>query len=263
MSAANFFKVDQLKFSKSGLTILDDINFSINSGELIGIIGPNGAGKSTLLKCIIEFYKKDAGSITLDGRNISDFSHNERAQHIAYLSQYPESAFPFSVEETILLGANAAQEAGQLSKADAHAKAVYLAKHLGIGHLWARKLTELSGGETQLVHFARILLQETPLVLLDEPTASLDIGHETQLMNLLRARCNQGTTTLVALHNLNTAAAFCDRLVLLDKGKLIAVNTPDKVITPQIIAQLYDQPILVTPHPISGTMTVLPKRQEP
>jgi len=261
MIHANFFKVDKLKFSKSGHTILDDINFSINAGELIGIIGPNGAGKSTLLKCIIEFYKKDAGSISLDGHEISNFSHNQRAQQIAYLSQYPESTFPFSVEETILLGANAALEAGQLSKSAAHTKAVYLAENLGIEHLWTRKLTELSGGETQLVHFARILLQETPLVLLDEPTASLDIGHETQLMNLLRARCNQGTTTLVALHNLNTAAAFCDRLVLLDKGKLIAVDLPDKVITAETIAQLYQQPILVAPHPISGTMTVLPNRQ--
>ncbi|MDN3650705.1 ABC transporter ATP-binding protein [Reinekea marina] len=260
MNQQAFLEVKSLQFSKSGHTLLEDISFAIQTGELIGIIGPNGAGKSTLLKCMIEFYKKDAGHIRLNGKDTDSFNHNQRAQQMAYLSQYPESAFPFSVEETILLGANAALEAGKLSKLEAQTKAKQLANNLGIENLWSRKLTELSGGETQLVHFARILLQETPLVLLDEPTASLDIGHETQLMNLLRARCNQGTTTLVALHNLNTAAAFCDRLVLLDKGKLIAVNTPDEVITEQRICQLYDQPILVTPHPISGTITVLPKR---
>jgi iron complex transport system ATP-binding protein len=260
MNQQAFLNVQDLRFSKSGTTLLENINFSINAGELIGIIGPNGAGKSTLLKCIIEFYKKDSGQIRLNNVNTSTFSHNQRARQMAYLSQYPESAFPFSVEETILLGANAALEAGSLSKQNAQYNAKVIAGTLGIENLWSRKLTELSGGETQLVHFARILLQETPLVLLDEPTASLDIGHETQLMNLLRKRCNQGTTTLVALHNLNTAAAFCDRLVLLDKGQLLAVNTPDEVITEQRITQLYDQPILVTPHPISGTITVLPKR---
>lgn len=254
--------VDSLQFSKRGSRLLSDISFTVQRGELVGIIGPNGAGKSTLLKCLIQFYRPDAGQVLIENHNIQRLNHSERAQRVAYLSQYPDAAFPFSVLDTVTMGANALLELGNITMVQARSQALELMQQLDIHHLTERKLTELSGGETQLVHFARVLMQNTDLLFLDEPTASLDIGHEAQLMNLLRQQCDTGKTALVAIHNLNIAAAFCDRLLLLDHGKLLTVDRPERVITPFNIEKLYQQPILVSRHPISGTVTVLPMREQ-
>lgn len=255
--------VESLSFQKRGAMLLNDISFKLHRGELVGIIGPNGAGKSTLLKCLIQYYQPAKGRILIDEQNIQQLSHGERAKRVAYLSQYPDAAFPFSVLDTVAMGANAWLETGQFSATEVQHKSLELMQLLDIQHLSDRKLTELSGGETQLVHFARVLMQNTELLFLDEPTASLDIGHEAQLMNLLRQQCDSGKTALVAIHNLNIAAAFCDRLLLLDSGKLITIDRPERVVTPFHVEKLYQQPILVSRHPISGTVTVLPMRERP
>lgn len=250
--------VSHLCFERSGRLLLDGINFSVQPGELIGVIGPNGAGKSTLLKTLVHFLPASSGNVLLGSQSVATLPHLDRARQVSYLAQHPNTSFAFTVRETIALGAH---HQGQIysSGKQLQQQVDAIAYRLCIVHLLERKLDELSGGETQLVHFARILMQNAPLMLLDEPTASLDIGHEAQLMNDLRRQCREGSAALVAIHNLNIAAAFCDRLILLDGGKLIADGRPEEVITQASMSQLYQQQVMVSKHPISGSVTVLPR----
>jgi len=250
--------VSKLNFSLGKKPLLSNINLDIKVGELVGIIGPNGAGKSTLLKNIVGIHKPDQGHIAINGVSLHQLSHLQRAEKISYLAQRQEAAFPFTVADTIKLGAHALQMRRRTSQSTLNQQVSRIAEQLNISALLPRQLDQLSGGETQLVHFARILMQNTCLMLLDEPTAALDIGHEAQLMNLLRQQCRSGSTALVAIHNLNIAAAYCDRLILLDKGKLIASGRAEEVITQAQLTQLYDHQVMVSQNPISGTVTVLP-----
>lgn len=247
-----------LSFKRASRTLLNDINLSIKPGELVGIIGPNGAGKSTLLKCLVGIHALNNGSITVQGNPLTQLSHSQRAAHISYLAQQQQAAFAFTVEHTICLGAYHWQHLTHGSGQTVQERLQAIVEQLDLQPLLHRKLDELSGGETQLVHFARILMQNTPLMLLDEPTAALDIGHETQLMNLLRHHCRLGSAALVAIHNLNIAAAFCDRLILLDRGEVLASGRAEDVITQARMNQLYAEQVMVSHNPVSGTVTVLP-----
>lgn len=247
-----------LNVELDGRTLLEDINLSIGPGEMVGIIGPNGAGKSSLLKALVGLYHCSGGTIRISDRPLSDYSASERALRISYLAQSQELSFAFQVQDAIRLGAHSRESHTALSPGQLQQELNDIAGQLDIGHLLSRRLDQLSGGERQLVHFARILMQKSPIMLLDEPTASLDIGHEAQLMNLLRGQCRQGRAALVAIHNLNSAAAFCDRLLLVDQGRLIADGLPDKVITQARMQALYDRSVLVSRNPMTGSVTVLP-----
>ncbi|MFT5007631.1 MAG: iron complex transport system ATP-binding protein [Reinekea sp.] len=262
MSTA-LLSVQKLSFYRQDRALLRDLSFTLEPGELVGVIGPNGAGKSTLLKLLVDYYQPTEGSISLSDTPLASLSHPERARRISYMAQHSAPSLPFLVRDVIALGAHSRQ-ASQIPSAQVLRNDVAeLAEQLELTHLLDRKLTELSGGENQLVQFARILMQQAPLMLLDEPTASLDIGHEAQLMNLLRRHCERQHSALVAIHNLNIAAVFCDRLLLLDKGRLIASGTPEQVITQANMAQLYQQQVTVSQHPVTGTVTVLPVKQAP
>lgn len=249
--------VQNLSVQLQSKPLLRELTFSIASGELVGIIGPNGAGKSTLLKTLVGIHPHQLGDIHIQGRSRETLSPLERAKTMSYMAQKQLSAFPFKVSETISLGAFSRTALARSSLDD---EAMAIAKNLDVMKLWDRKLDELSGGETQLVHFARILMQRAPLMLLDEPTASLDIGHETQLMNLLKTQCERGTSALVAIHNLNVAAAFCDRLILIDQGELVAQGLPEDVINQQRMRAIYGDSVLVSRHPLTGSVTALPNR---
>jgi iron complex transport system ATP-binding protein len=253
--------VQNLSFYRQERALVRDLSFALAPGELVGIIGPNGAGKSTLLKLLVDYHQPSQGTITLSGTPLASLGHRERARRISYMAQHSAMALPFRVRDIIGLGAHS-QSQGHMSRA-LQERVSELAEQLELTHLLERKLTELSGGENQLVQFARILMQQAPLMLLDEPTASLDIGHEAQLMNLLRRQCDRQQTALVAIHNLNIAAVFCDRLLLIDKGRLIASGTPEQVITQATMAALYKEQVTVSQHPVTGTVTVLPVKQAP
>lgn len=254
--------VDRLSVQKQTRRLLANISFSIQPGELVGIIGPNGAGKSTLLKALVGIYPAAPGCILVQGKDLNAYTAVQRARYLSYLSQYQQSAFPFRVSDTVLLGAYSRERLGQ-PRAELIKRAQTLVQQLKIEHLWHRSLSQLSGGETQLVHFCRLLLQDTPLMLLDEPTASLDIGHETHLMNAVKTHCHNGKSALVAIHNLSVAAAFCDRLLLVHQGELIAIGTAEEVITQQRLSQVYQHDLLVSRHPISGALSVMPKPSAP
>ncbi len=236
-------------------TLVKSIDLQLNSGELVGIIGPNGAGKSTLLKSLVGILPAQYQTLDVAGKSLAAYSHRERAQQISYLAQHHDNQFPFLANDVIGLGAFA-QSSGASSK-----KITAIAIELGIENLLNRKMTDLSGGEQQLVHFARLMMQKTPVALLDEPTASLDIGHEAQLMSCLKKRCLQKQTALVAMHNLNTAAAFCDRLILMNQGSIIATGKPEQVLKQDLLSKIYHHPVIVSTNTKTGTLTVLPANQ--
>ena len=246
--------INQLSYSQGSQPLLQNINFAINPGELVGIIGPNGAGKSTLLKCLSGFITPSHGNINLFEQPLSSYSHQQRAQHLSYLPQHTEPAFGFLVKDIIYYGY---RQSSALSEQEIK----IIINQLDIGKLLNRPLNQLSGGEQQRVHFARLLIQNAAVMLLDEPTASLDIGHESLLLNILSHHCQQGKSALIAIHNLNTAITFCDRLLLLENGQQIAFDTPHNVLTPQQITALYQHHVSVSYHPDNKNLIILPQRQ--
>ncbi|PQJ68304.1 ABC transporter ATP-binding protein [Photobacterium angustum] len=244
-----------LSFQQGNKQLLTDINFTIGAGELVGIIGPNGAGKSTLLKCLAGYLTSSSGEIFLKEKTLSSYRHQQRAQHMSYLPQHTEPAFAFLVKDVI--GYGRYSHSNPISDKEFN-RTIH---QLNIEKLLNQPLNQLSGGEQQRVHFARLLLQNADCMLLDEPTASLDIGHESELMNILAAQCQQGKTALVAIHNLNTALEFCDQLLLLQQGELIAFDTPDNVLTPSRLHQLYQDNITICRHPESDKLYLTPRKK--
>ncbi|GEA59992.1 ABC transporter ATP-binding protein [Vibrio comitans] len=238
----------------NGKLILKEVNFEVSEGALIGIIGPNGAGKSSLLKHLSGYLKASSGDVFIQGRSIVELNSTERASQISYLPQSNRVEFPYKVTELASLGL---VNNSNLNVDQKKQKIEQVLKRLDIENLADRTVEQLSGGEQQLVHVARILLQDTPIILLDEPSASLDIGHEAQLMNILHSLVKEGKTVVVALHNLNTAAEFCDRLMLLQNGKLLADGTPDKILTQELIQSIYPYQVQVSTNTMTGNPNIL------
>ncbi|MEC6816631.1 ATP-binding cassette domain-containing protein [Photobacterium toruni] len=248
-------EINHLNYHQGSQPLLQNINFVINPGELVGIIGPNGAGKSTLLKCLSGFIAPKSGHISLFERPLNSYSHQQRAQYLSYLPQHTEPAFGFLVQDIIHYGYHQSTPLSQQEITN-------IINQLEIKKLLSRPINQLSGGEQQRVHFARLLIQNAAIMLLDEPTASLDIGHESLLLNILRHHCQQGKSALIAIHNLNTAITFCDRLLLLEHGQQIAFDTPQKVLTPHQITQLYHHNVHVIQHPDNQKIIILPHRHK-
>lgn len=247
--------VNQLSYNQGSQPLLNNINFTINPGELVGIIGPNGAGKSTLLKCLSGFITPKSGDISLFEHPLDNYSHQQRAHHLSYLPQHTEPAFGFVVQDIIHYGQH---QSSLISKQEI----TNIINQLEIKPLLNRAINQLSGGEQQRVHFARLLIQNAAIMLLDEPTASLDIGHESLLLNILSHHCQQGKSALIAIHNLNTAITFCDRLLLLEQGQQIAFDTPQNVLTSSQINALYHHHVSVIPHPTTQKLVILPRKNK-
>ncbi|WP_261815301.1 ABC transporter ATP-binding protein [Vibrio gallicus] len=244
-----------VSFEQNERVIIAPLDLQIKQGELIGIIGPNGAGKSSLIRLLSGFASPTQGEVLLGTRSLQQIKGEERATKIAYLPQVSRVEFPYSVSEVVSLGLTQHRAFTRNEKVAAIRASL---QQLGIVHLEHRQINALSGGEQQLVHIARILAQETSIMLLDEPCSSLDIGHEAQLMNLLALQASQGKSIAVALHNLNTAAEFCSRLVLLNQGKVVATGAPKQVLTKHNLEALYPNNVAVTYNSQTGNPNILP-----
>lgn len=228
-----------LSVSLSGRPVLEGIDLDIEAGSWVGIVGPNGAGKTTLLRAMAGAVAYD-GSVAIDGRPAESLGTRKRARHIALLPQRPEVPPGMSVTDYVLLGRSphqgylAAESAGDLRAVDEALGSLELAELAG------RSLDTLSGGELQRVVLARALAQSAPIMLLDEPTTSLDVGHQQQLLTLvddLRRTC--GLTVVAAIHDLTLAAQFCDRLVMLAEGRVVADGPARDVLTESSIRRHY------------------------
>jgi iron complex transport system ATP-binding protein len=240
--------------------VLHGVSFAIKRGELVGVIGPNGSGKTTLLRAINGLLPFTKGTILLEGRETHQIARRSLAQKVAVVTQSPEAAPPFSVEEFVLLGRIPHWGRFQLLETEGDLTIAEQAMVLtGIDHLKERRMGELSGGERQLAFLARALAQQPQLLLLDEPTAHLDIGHQVQIMDLLRQlNREQSLTIAVVLHDLALASLYCQRLILLHEGRLRKIGPPKRVLTKEMVEEVYQTTVKVMQTPGRGRPIILP-----
>ncbi|MDU6853739.1 MAG: ABC transporter ATP-binding protein [Zhenhengia sp.] len=246
-------QVNNLKFSIDNEEILKDISFDIKKGAFVGIIGPNGSGKSTLLKNIYRVYKPSSGKIILEERVLSKLKEKECAQKIAVLAQESNTYFDFTVEQIVKMGRYPYKSIFEdYSKEDLQIVRQTLQK-VGLENDMNRTFSKLSGGEKQRALIARALVQNADFLILDEPTNHLDIGYQIQLMDLVK---NLKMTTLAAIHDINLAAMYCDYLIVIHKGKIIKVGSPEEVITVALLKEIFGVNAYVGINPINKKIQV-------
>ncbi|TFD69096.1 ABC transporter ATP-binding protein [Cryobacterium sp. Hb1] len=243
--------LDQLSFAIDDTRILRDISASLPTGSVTGLLGPNGAGKSTLLRLIAGIDKADTGVVSLDGTLVGSLSRREAARRIALLEQNAAPSVELTVLDVVLLGRipHRTKLMGSFGGDDDRAVAFSALEAVGAATLAGRYWQTLSGGQQQRVQIARAMAQQPSLLLLDEPTNHLDVSAQLALLGQVR---ELKVTAIMALHDLNLAAAYCDQLLLLDGGRLVATGTPDEVLTPEIIGEVYGVDCFILQHPRGG-----------
>ncbi len=228
-----------LSFAYGGQSAVRDADITVQAGKLTCLIGPNGSGKSTLLSLLGGLLKPKSGCITLNGKPLSLFSRRELAQSLAFVPQSAQTAFDFTVREIVLMGRSPyLKPLERPNRADEQAAERALDR-MGLSALSDRPATDLSGGEWQRVLIARALCQDTPVLLLDEPTASLDIAYQLSVLKLLRELSLEGRAVALVLHTLPLALHYADTLYLMHKGRLIASGTPQNVLTEDNLLSVY------------------------
>lgn len=246
-------RTDHLQVRRGQNLVLADISLDIRPGEVLGVLGPNGAGKSTLLAALCGDLRPSEGHIWLDQQALSLWNGPERARRLAILPQTSTLDFAFRVEEVVGMG--------RLPHHTGHARdaeIVHAALHAAdVEHLAGRSYLALSGGERQRVHLARVLAQLWPgqsgqTLLLDEPTSMLDPLHQHTTLKAIRAFADRGAAVLIILHDLNLAARYCDRLLLLEDGRVRALADPQTVLQPAALKAVFGLDVLVQPHPELG-----------
>ena len=252
--------VDDLSVTLGGREVLSTVSLTADRGELVGLIGPNGAGKTTLLRAIRGGVTPTAGAVTVTSQPVSSLSARAIGRRVATVPQETELSFGFSVEQAVAMGRHAhIGRFGTPDETDREAVADALAR-TSLESLADRPVTDLSGGERQRVLLARALAQATPVLLLDEPTASLDINHAIRTLETVRSVVDDGTAAVAAIHDLDLAARYCDRLVLLAEGDVIAAGDPDSVLTSETLADAFDATAVVSQDSVTDTprVTALP-----
>ena len=242
--------------------LIRNVSITVARGSLTGLLGPNGCGKTTLLKLLSGVLTPREGSVALDSQPLSKRSRREIARRIAVVPQETHPAFDFSALEMVLMGRHPHLGAFQLEGPDDIAIARDAMVATGTAHLADRSYMTLSGGEKQRVIIAAALAQAGDTLLLDEPTASLDLGYQLEVASLLhRLNRERGVTMVLATHDLNLAASLCDRLVLMRGGRVLAEGSPNEVLTAAHVQQLYDVDADVRFHERAGHVTVTPVRR--
>ena len=250
-------RLESAEISYGSRVVLEGVSLELRPGEVLGLLGPNGAGKSTLLRAASGVLAPRAGSITVDGSEVSRLRPADRAKRIAVVQQAAQTPDTVTVEETVLLGRVAHMGwLGRETQADREATEDALHR-TGTASLSGRRLGEISGGERQLVLIARALAQRPAYLLLDEPTAHLDLRHEARILQLLRDLAHSsGLGILAALHDLNVAARHADRVALLAGGRLQASGPPVEVLTQPLLSAAYGVPVSIFREPSSGAPVI-------
>lgn len=238
----NYLSANNLSLNLGDKAVVENIDLQVNAGEFVGLIGPNGAGKSSLLRILAGLIKPNAGAIHLASQGtkipIEKIPALTRARFMAYLAQHETPAWPLSVKNLVALGRSPWNSAVNTNADDevAICKALDMTD---VTSLAERSVIELSGGELQRALLARVFAGNPKLIVADEPIAALDVYHQLHIMELLQAHAKHGGAVIAALHDLSLAARFCSRLILMNRGKLVAEGEPVKVLTPENLAQVY------------------------
>jgi iron complex transport system ATP-binding protein len=238
--------------------VLDGVDLEVRVGEVLALVGPNGAGKSTLLAALAGDHPVAAGRVAVGDRPLAEFSAAALARRRAVLPQQHAVGFAFTALEVVRMGRAAWARTGRSRDDDALVAAALT--EADVTHLAHRPFPALSGGERARVALARVLAQDTETLLLDEPTAALDLGHQETVMQVVRARADAGTAVVVVLHDLDLAAAYADRICVLERGRVAADGPPAQVLTGELLTRVYDYPVRVHAHPETGAPLVLPHR---
>jgi iron complex transport system ATP-binding protein len=254
------FAAISARYAAARVNVLTDIDFVAAPGQVTALVGPNGSGKSTLVRLLLRRLRIMSGSLTVGGDDITRLEPRERARRIAVLPQREVSAFPMRVRDYIALGRlpHLSTWSG-LTRCDADAVASAAAR-AGVESLADRVTDQLSGGEWQGVRLARALAQQTPVLVLDEPTAFLDIGHEMALFERLAVLAGDGHTVLIVSHQLNLVARFATTMVLLRHGRVEAAGSVESVMRPEVLERVYEWPLVVTRDPAGGAPALTPLR---
>ncbi|MCL6337556.1 Fe(3+) dicitrate ABC transporter ATP-binding protein FecE [Pectobacterium carotovorum subsp. carotovorum] len=232
--------------------ILDGLSLSLPAGKITALLGPNGCGKSTLLKCFAKLLTPESGTIQLNGKSLSTFSARQLSRHLALLPQQHLTPEGITVRDMVAYGRSPWLSMwGRLSPDDRQRVQLAMEK-THIVDLADKRLTDLSGGQRQRAFLAMLLAQDTPVVLLDEPTTYLDINHQVELMKLLRELNQAGKTVVTVLHDLNQASRYCDHLVMLADGRVMAEGSPHEVMKPELLQRVFSIDAEIHAEPVSG-----------
>ncbi len=260
---SNLLEVDHLTVAYGVRVALREVSLSLAGGELLGLVGPNGSGKTTLIRAVTGAVPPLAGRVRIAGRDAARLPVAQVARLIAVVPQNPQLPEAFTALDAVLMGRTPHL---RLLQAEGPVDLEAAQRAMLATDTWAlagRPIAELSGGERQRVVVARALAQEAPVLLLDEPTAHLDIGHQAAVLALMRTLCRaEGKAVLAAVHDLTLAAQFCDRLLMLHQGQVVAQGAAADVLLPELLERVYQAQVHVFPHPRSGLPVVAPQPNE-
>ena len=252
-------EVRGLGVDRGARTVLAGVDLTVRAGEVLALVGPNGAGKSTLLGAIGGAVAS-TGEITVDGAPLAAWSHTELAMRRAILLQRQTVSFPFTVAQVVEMGR--APWAGTPLEDDDEAAVAEAMRRTDVERFAHRPYPRLSGGEQARVALARVLAQRTGALLLDEPTAALDLHHQEMVFDVVRERAAGGAAVVVVVHDLGLAAAHADRVAVLAEGRIAACGPPGDVLTAALLSEVYRHDVEVLPHPRTGRPLILPHRPE-
>lgn len=244
---------ENIKVKISSTDILKDINIDVDNKEFVGIIGPNGSGKSTLLKCIYRTLKPSSGIIKLDDIDLSKLSIKETSKKLAVLSQHNNYNFDFSVKDILLMGRSPHKKFLDRDTKEDYDIIYDSLNKVGMLDFIDRSFLTLSGGEQQRIILARALAQQTDCLILDEPTNHLDIKYQLQLMSIVK---NLNVEVIAAIHDLNIAAMYCDKIYVLKEGNIVAYGTPKEVLTSKLIKDVYGVDSIVINNPATNLLNI-------
>ena len=237
-------KVNNIEFAYNSTPVLENISMELDRSEVLGIVGPNGTGKSTLIRCIDRILKPQQGTILLDEHDITNMKQMDIARKMGYVPQSTTRVFPASVIDTVLMGRR--PHLGWKSSEEDMDKVLEILELLGIMEFAMKDFNEISGGQQQKVLIARALAQEADILLLDEPTSNLDIRHQLEVMEIMKNVVKKkGISAVMAIHDLNLASRYTDRILMMNEGRIFATGDPASVLTIENIKHAYGVEVLV------------------
>lgn len=245
-----------LTLDLDGRRVVDEVSLDLRAGEVLALVGPNGAGKSSLLSLLGGERRPSDGKVFITDRELDAYTPVELARRRAVLTQDNQLSFPFRVRQVVEMGRNPWLRTPEFDRDEA--AVISAVARADIAHLLDRRFTELSGGERARVSLARVLAQDTPVVMLDEPTAALDLRHQEDVLRIVRALAAAGRAVVIVLHDLSLAAAAADRVGVLSRGRLVAIGPPAQVLRPALLSEVYELAVDVVDH--EGRLLVVPSR---